>query len=558
MKKPIAFLLLALLVGGAFLAGFWTSQRRVVPSQGGAQGPRVLYYVDPMNPAHTSDQPGRAPCGMPMEPVYADEGEGPAGSAVRFLPAGSVRITPERQQLIGVRVEKAERTLQGHSVRTLGRVAPEENRTYAVNAGDDGWVWKVVGGTTGSVVQKDQLLATIYNYAFLSRQQQYLYALDFEQRRQRPWGQPAVPQSAGEPQGPAQSTSGAHGSPGHGPAPPMGPASMIPTAPGSDMMSGSSVVYSVRDQLSVARLELFNLGVSEHQLQEIGRARQITLELEVRSPATGIVVARSITPQSKFTRGTELFRIADLSRVWILTDVFEREAPHVKPGVPVRVSLPHQGKVFRATVSDVPPVFDPVSRSYKVRLEAENPDLELRPDMVVDVEFLLHLPEALTVPADAVLDTGRARTVFVSVGDGYFEPRMVETGRRFAGRVEILSGVMPGEAIVVSGNFLVDSESKMRMAASGMLGPQEKDPVCGMPVSPAQARRTGHVSEREGQVHFFCSEPCRLEFDKRPVHHVSEGVVAMPAPGQGSHAAGLEHAHGGHGAVPAHGTGVAR
>ncbi|MHC1744574.1 MAG: efflux RND transporter periplasmic adaptor subunit [Syntrophobacteraceae bacterium] len=528
MKKPVSIILLTLLVVGSFLGGVWFKGRTDSGSPEGEKGRKVLCYVDPMNPAHTSDQPGTAPCGMPMEPVYADDGEEGQGAAARFLPAGSAKISAERQQLLGVRVERAERTHDGHALRTLGRVAADENRTYGLNAGDDGWVWKVLGGTTGSLVQKDQLLATIYNYPFLTRQQQYLYALDFEQRRQRPYAPGTPAQQVGAPPPAAQQGArpsgeqgaGASQHAGHGAGMPMmGSVSMVPVSPGSDGMSGGSAVYSTRDQLSVAKLELYNLGVSEHQLQEIAKNRQITLELELRAPVTGIVLSRSITPQSKFTKGTELFRIADLSKVWILTDVFEREADYVKPGVPVRVSLPMRGKTFEAWVTDVPPVFDPVSRSYKVRLEAENPDLELRADMFVDVEFILHFPETLTVPTDAVLDTGKARTVFVSVGNGYFEPRMVETGRRFGGRVEILQGIMPGEEIVVSGNFFVDSESKMKLAASGMQGEQEKDPVCAMPVYSSQARKAGLTAERDGKVYYFCSEQCRKAFLDAPDHY---------------------------------------
>jgi RND family efflux transporter MFP subunit len=242
----------------------------------------------------------------------------------------------------------------------------------------------------------------------------------------------------------------------------------------------------------------------------------------VRSPTAGFVLARNVTPGQWFDRGTELYRIADLSRVWIFADIYENEGRYFRPGMKVKVSLPNQGKAFQARVSDVLPQFDPNTRTLKLRLEAENPNYFMRPDMFVDVELPIQLPSAITVPVDAVLDSGLKKTIFVDQGNGIFEPREVETGWRVGGRVEIVKGLEPGERIVVSGNFLIDSESKLEMAAAGMQGTLSKDPVCGLEVSQKRAEKAGRKISYRGKTYYFCSEECKQRFEKNPEHYVKE------------------------------------
>jgi len=513
MKKPLIIAAILLLMLASFLAGSRQSREKLDRAGAGPGERRVLYYVDPMNPGHTSDKPGIAPCGMPMEPIHADDDASGAGSAARFLPPGTVRITPERQQMIGVRVERVEKSSHGYALRTLGRVSPDENRTYRLTAGDDGWVWRVHEGTTGSLVEKDQLLAAVYSYDFVARQQQYLYAVDIDERRRRQFRSSGDPPRGETPSVGLEQQGVRQAGPQQEDSIPT-TIDMVPTTPGGMMNPSVGAVYSVRNQLEVAELELYKLGVTDVQLRELARTRQMTTELQIRSPVSGIVLARNISTRQRFGRGEELYRIAELSRVWVLADVFEGEAAQIRPGDAARVLLPQLGKSFQAIVAAVPPVFDPVTRSFKVRLEVDNADLALRPDMFVDVEIGLQFPPAVILSTDAVVDTGRARIVFVDVGDGYFEPRMVETGRRLGGSVEIVRGIMPGERVVVSGNFLVDSESRMKLAAAGMHGAPARDPVCGMPVHAGQARSAGLMSEHGGELHYFCAPRCKEAFEE--------------------------------------------
>ena len=215
------------------------------------------------------------------------------------------------------------------------------------------------------------------------------------------------------------------------------------------------------------RLELWDLNPA--QIDQVLATQEPIKNITLYSPATGYVTDRKAFPQLKVMPETDLYTIVDLSHVWIVADVFEYEAPNVRLGETARVSfqvLP--GRTFMAHVNYIQPEVDAVTRTLKVRLDVDNPNGALKPDMYADVEFQVNLTAKLMVPAEAVLDSGERKTVFVDRGNGYFEPRQVTTGERADGRIQILSGLRQGERVVTSGNFLIDSESQMRVAAAGM------------------------------------------------------------------------------------------
>lgn len=568
MKKSLlAMYFLAVLVG-SFLGSAWFHQWGGGKQESDQGGRKVLYYVDPMNPSHTSDKPGLAPCGMSMEPVYAEgESSGSTASPSSMSP-GTVKISPEKQQTIGVRVEQVERTSHGHTLRALGTVAADENRTYRVIASTDGWVQDVLGSTTGSLVRKEQVMALmdIYDTEFYNYQQQFItYAAYLRQTgAQAPRGrsprarqpeptQPEAQQPEAQPQSPEAHPPAAPPAEAQQPAPhqhevqqmdgmqpevqqpaPPSPQGRFPVGQHPGAMPGEGIqgqamqpeaqepssrqslvrFYVSDNTANRAKLELLNVGFTEEQIDEIARTGQYRTQVEIRSPVTGFVLARDVSPRQKVDKGAELYRIADLTRVWILADVFEREVPFLRPGTVARVTSPQQGKSYEARVADVIPRFDTAARTLKVRLEVDNPDVTLIPDMFVDVYFQVVLPPAINVPVDAVLDSGLRKTVFVDLGNGFFEPREVETGWRLDDRVEILGGLMPGERIVVSGNFLLDSESRMKLAARGVYGTPEKDPSCGMAVDPGKARAAGLTVESGGKTYFFCTPECKEQFER--------------------------------------------
>lgn len=384
------------------------------------------------------------------------------------MPPGTVRISPERQQLIGIQIGQVEEASYSYVIRTIGRIAADEARIYRINTATEGWIRDTYPNTTGSFVMKDDLLTTFYTINFLTAQQSYIFALEAQQRFLEE-----------EPESVAQ----------------------------HEVSSA---------QVREAAENLQNLGVGERQLEELAQSRKLAYTIQVRSPADGFVLARNVSPGQWFAPGTELYQVADLSRVWVLVDIFERDARYIHPELEARVLLTHQGRLYKAMVSDVLPQFDPGTRVLKARLEVDNPGYVLRPDMFVDVEIPVSLPPAISVPVDAVMDSGVRKTVFVDRGNGFFEPRKVETGWRLGDRVEIVEGLMPGERIVISGNFLIDSESRMKLAAAGISGSLSKDPVCGMEVGEAAAMSAGWVSQYPSGTLYFCSEECKKQFDGNP------------------------------------------
>lgn len=557
MKRPLfAFAFLALLIG-SFLGGTLYNQRGAVKNQDVRRERRILHYVDPMNPAHTSDKPGVAPCGMPMEPVYEDSEPGAGGS--HPLSAGTVKITPQKQQMIGVLIGTVENASETHSVRTLGRVVPDEGQVYRLVAGSEGRMGDVYGSTTGSLVKKDQLMARFYVKDFSLKQRQFLAFPDLPVASAQPpppqphpadhsaMDQPGVDHSAMDHSGVEQPGVEQPGTDQSEAIQPGGEQSEEDQRGPAQIRAEEQLraaqlrgqlrqtLYpSFAEQKEIARLDLLSLGVGEAQLREIARTMKPADSIEISSPVTGIVLARNVSSNQNLDKGFEFFRIADLSRVWIMADVFSAEAPYIRAGMKARISLPQQGRCMEATVSDVPPQFDAATRTLKVRLEMDNPELALRPDMFVDVEFLVVLPPAVAVPEDAVLDSGLKQTVYLDVGNGFFEPREVKTGWRFGGRVEIIEGLMPGDRIAVSGNFLIDSERQMRLASAGLYGSPVKDPVCGMDVYTGKAKPAGLTADFEGKTYYFCSEQCKEQFEKahKPGAAAPPESAVRPGPSQ--------------------------
>jgi Cu(I)/Ag(I) efflux system membrane fusion protein len=409
MNKWAHSILAVVLAGAFFLAGAWYNQRATVKGSV-REGRRILYYQDPMHPAYKSDKPGIAPdCGMRLVPVYADSESESRDSHASPSP-GSVQITPEQQRTIGLQTETVTPTAGTQTLRVLGRVAPDETRIYPLVAANDGWVRNAGPIVVGGIVQKDDLLATFYNREFLTAQQTYLWALDTMDRSKNNENQLKLSQG----------------------------------------------------QLKAAEDQLEYLGMGEAQIREIARTRKVANDIEFRSPVAGLVMARNAFTGLRFSRGEQLFRVADIHHIWILADVFENDARllHMARSATVR----YQDRQFPARISNALPQFDPGSRALKVRLEMENPDFLLRPDMFVDVEFEVALPKGIAVPVDAVIDSGLHKTVYVETADGDFTPRPVETGWRMGDNVQITKGLEPGERIVVAGNFLLDSESRMKLS----------------------------------------------------------------------------------------------
>jgi multidrug efflux pump subunit AcrA (membrane-fusion protein) len=355
-----------LVVGASFVAGTRWGRREA----GSSSPPQaVSAYACPMHPQYRSDRPGDCPsCGMRLEPVRAEGGTTAAADGTA-LPAGAVRVSPERQQTIGVRLGVVERVSGTRTLRTTGRVAPNENAVYPLVAGADGLVREVRGATTGSFVKKNEVLLSFHAPEYVNAQLAYFTAIDTLGRA-------------------------------------------------SDVQQGRAA-----DGVERFGNTLRNMGVSEEQLAELRTTRRLRQYIEVVSPVEGFVLERKASVGLSCDRGFEFYRIADLRRVWILADVYENQAPFIRAGSKALVTSQDGTRRLEATVSRAEPTFDEATRTLKVRLETDNPGFALKPGMFVDVRFDIELPASLAVPAEAIVDSGLRKTVFVDRGDGYFEPR---------------------------------------------------------------------------------------------------------------------------------------
>jgi Cu(I)/Ag(I) efflux system membrane fusion protein len=407
-----------ILIAAGFVGGFGYGRWYAKP-QAAKNARKILYYVDAMHPWYKSDKPGIAPdCGMKLVPVY--EGDKTGGAASRAA-AGVVQMTPEKQQLIGVEHSTAEYRDTAQTIHASARVTLDETRIAKVQAKLEGWISHVVVDFTGKYVSKGQPLLSIYSPEALATQQEYLLAL----RAQQVMHDNAMHE--------------------------MG--------------------ASTENLLTAARRRLELWDISDAQIETIRKTGEPLKDLTLYSPISGFVTDRNAFSQQHITPDTMLYTVADLATVWVIADVFEYEAANVHMGQAATMTLTYlPGRTFHGLVSYVLPQVDPVTRTLKVRIQLNNPGYLLKPDMYGQVELHGSARRMLTVPQSAVMNSGERQVVFIDRGNGYFEPRPVTIGEQMNGQTEILSRLAAGERIVTSGNFLIDSESRMQAAVGGAQG----------------------------------------------------------------------------------------
>lgn len=415
MKNATLSVLLLAMLGAGVLIGSWYRPRETV-SAASARPRMVRYYVDPMHPSYTSDRPGVAPdCGMALQPVYDEDA--PARTGDRADVAGAVAVTPKQQELIGVRVATVESGTAARRVRLYGHVVPDEGRTWRINVGIDGFVREVSGAATGSLVRKDEWLATFTAPEARGAIQGYLVSLDVVERA-------------------------------------------------NQAAESAAAVEFANAALQQTADRLLALGMSATQIATIRKSRQVPSAIEIAAPEAGFVIARNVSVGQKLERGDELYRLADLGHVWIVADVSGADAAYIGPGATAAIVVPGRGTTLHGRVSRAPTQFNAASQSVALRIDVDNPGLILRPEMFVDVYVDIALPRSIAIPAGAVVDSGLTKSVFVERAAGLFEPRRVDTGWRFGGRVEIVNGLRAGERIAVEGAFLLDAEGRIRGSTS--------------------------------------------------------------------------------------------
>jgi Cu(I)/Ag(I) efflux system membrane fusion protein len=387
-----------------------------VTANGGAAR-KIAFYRSPMDPKQTSPTPRKDEMGMDYVPVYENEVSGGGGEVEG---RAVVSIDPTRQQLIGLRTALVARGDVSANWRTVGRVQVDPTKVSKINVKVSGYVERIFVDFVGRPVKRGEQLFTYYSPDLLSAQQEYLLTLKAKSR-------------------------------------------------------SKGGVQSEYDSLmlAVARQKLRLWDVPEAEIERLAQTGEAVKALTFVSSLTGVVTAKNVVEGSSLNPGDTPYEITDLSSVWVMADAYQSDVARAKVGMSASVSLESlPGHVFQGKVAFIDPVLDPQSRTFKVRINVDNTSGELKPDMFADVLFEGSVREAVTIPADAVIPSGRGNMVFVAVGDGRFQPRAVRLGEKSGDRVEVIEGLREGESVVTRANFLVDSESSLRAALAAVGGSQ--------------------------------------------------------------------------------------
>ena len=365
---------------------------------------KIKYYRNPMGLPDTSPVPKKDSMGMDYIPVHEGEDE-----------SGVVTVSPARLQMLGVRTVAVEmRSLPSRSIRATGNVQPAENSLAIVNTKFDGFVEKLFVSTTGTQVRVGQPLAQVW-----------IQTPDVTTR--------------------------------------MGP----------DIVTREVdyiVALQQKDEVAIARAlqNLRNYGIPDSAIAEIRRTGNATRSITISAPLSGTVIEKPAIAGMRFNTGDPLFKIADLSKVWVMADVAEQDLGAIRPRQPARVSfVAYPGRRFDGTVDFIYPSLMANTRTGRVRIVLPNKEGLLRESMyaTVAIETGATTGQAvLSVPDSAIIDSGSAQVVLIAKGQGQFEPRPVHIGARGDGRVQILSGLKPDEQVVTGANFLIDAESNLRAA----------------------------------------------------------------------------------------------
>jgi Cu(I)/Ag(I) efflux system membrane fusion protein len=334
---------------------------------------------------------------------------------------GTVQITPERQQLIGVKFGTVEMKPLEKIIRTVGRIDYDEKRIVTVSLKIGGWIEDLNVDFTGRFVRKGEPLLTIYSPELVSTQEEYLLAL----RAKKSLTKSPFPEVAG---------------------------------------SGETLAESAK-----RRLKLWD--ITDDEIKALEDSGQSKKTLTLYAPFSGFVLEKAAYKGMNVMPGMVLYKLADLSVVWLYADIYEYELPFIRLGQEATVQLSYiPGETFRGKAIYIYPSLNPETRTAKVRFEIPNSHERLKPEMYANVEIKIRLGQKLAVPEGAIIDTGLRQLAIVDKGSGYFEPREVKVGSKVEGYYEVIKGLKAGERVVTSANFLIDSESKLKEAVGGMAG----------------------------------------------------------------------------------------
>ncbi len=372
---------------------------------------KIKYWRAPMDPTYIRDKPGKSPMGMDLVPVYEDE-----------ITEGAVSINPVVMQNMGVRMELVRLGKLVRDLRAVGTFDYDEEKLYTITTKISGYAEELFVNTTGEFIRKGEPLLEIYSPELVNSQKEYLLAYQNYLKFQN--------------------------------------------NPNENIRKGAESLLDA----SLKRLEYWD--ISEKQVEQLRKSGKISKTMVIYSPAEGIVVEKNIEEGQSVSSRKVLFRIADLSEVWLYAHIYEYQLPYVKLGDMVKVNLPYYpGKLFKGVVEFIYPYLNKKTRDVKVRIKLHNSDLKFKPGMYAEVIIKSELSnKRLIIPEEAVLRTGKRELVFVEVKPGVFSPREIITGVSGEGGViEVKSGLLEGEMVVTSGQFMLDSETKAQEAIKKMI-----------------------------------------------------------------------------------------
>jgi Cu(I)/Ag(I) efflux system membrane fusion protein len=377
-----------------------------------------LFFLSPKGYISYSAQTG-TPAGEGVSKVTSEP-------AKEERPA--VEIPPEKQQLIGVKkVEATVRPLE-KVIRTIGRIEYDETKLVTVNSKVEGWIEKLYVDYTGRYVKKGEPLAEIYSPELFATQLEYLNLLKWKQDKSHRF-QRNLEFRWGDRYG----------------------------------TTGQMITFDLEAMIQVAQQRMKFWDITEDQIKELEIEGKPKMTFTLRSPAGGFVIQKPAIQGKRFEVGEKLFDLADLSNLWVISDIYVYELSLIKVGQPAKISLSFlPGKEFTSKVDYIYPLLAGETRTAKVRFIIPNPGGQLKPQMFTNVEIKIDLGKRLVIPEDAVIDTGTRKVVYVDKGEGYFEPREVVLGLQGEGVVEVTKGLRAGEKVAAAANFLIDSEAKLK------------------------------------------------------------------------------------------------
>jgi Cu(I)/Ag(I) efflux system membrane fusion protein len=385
-------------------------------------GKKIKYWAAPMDPTYIRNEPGKSPMGMDLVPVYEEQGEDKE-------PASTIRIDPVTMQNMGVRLGSVRRKALIKYIRTVGNITYDETRIFTVNTKFNGWIEALYVNFVGENVSKGQPLFDIYSPELVTAQEEYLLAL-----RQY---------------------------------------SSLSNSSYSRIREGA------RRLLEASRTRLRYWDLTVEQIEQIGNTGKVQKTLTIYSPASGVVTQKIAFKGHYVKAGEHQYEIVDLSTVWVGVDVYEYELPWVRKGMAAEMELSYiPGKRFKGRVLFIYPYLETKTRTGKLRLEFSNSDYTLKPGMYANIYLKSVIAkDSLVIPQEAVIDSGVRKIVFVAVGEGKFQPREVIIGLEGnENEYQVLEGLNENETVVVSAQFMLDSESRLREAIQKMLELRERVP----------------------------------------------------------------------------------